>query len=113
MLPKRVEGSKRREDLDSEICEGLRQQVGDVGHTSAMMQLASGTQARPFNLNQQMLKRRSRSSEGGQIVRELKSIREGKVLGRRQRSMVGSSLDSEGAGGGDAAREGARDVWSP
>ena len=28
---RRVKGSKRREDLDSEICEGLRQQFGDVG----------------------------------------------------------------------------------
>ena len=36
-IARRVEGSKSRENLDSEICEGLRQQVGDVGHTSAMM----------------------------------------------------------------------------
>ena len=36
-IARKVEGSKLREDMDSEICEGLRQQVGDVGHTSAMM----------------------------------------------------------------------------
>ena len=30
-IARRVEGSKRREDLDSEICEGLRQQVDDAG----------------------------------------------------------------------------------
>ena len=49
-IVRRVEGSKRREDLDSEICEGLRQRVGDVGHTSAMMHMTSGTQVRPFDL---------------------------------------------------------------
>ena len=42
-IARRVEGSNRREDLDSEICEGLLQQVGDVGYTSAMMHMASGT----------------------------------------------------------------------
>ena len=29
-IARKVEGSKRREDLDFEICEGLRQQVGDA-----------------------------------------------------------------------------------
>ena len=65
-----VEGSKRREVVDSEILQGLRQQVGDAGH----MHMASGTQTRPFDLTP----RRSRRSEGGQIVQELNSIREGK-----------------------------------
>ena len=32
LFARRVGGSKRREDLDSETCEGLRQQVGDIGH---------------------------------------------------------------------------------
>ena len=77
-IARRVEGSKRQEDLDSEICEGLRQQVGDVGHASSTMHLASGTQARPFDLTLQILRRRSRRREGGQIVQELNSIREGK-----------------------------------
>ena len=77
-IARKVEGSKLREDLDSEICEGLRQQVGDVGHTSAMMHVASGTQVRPFDLTPQILKRRSGRSEGGQIVQELNAIREGK-----------------------------------
>ena len=77
-IARRVEGSKRPEDLDSEICEFLRQQVGDVGHTSATMHLTSGTQARPLDLAPQILKKRSRRSEGGQIVQELNSIREGK-----------------------------------
>ena len=49
-VARRAQGSKRREDLDSEICEGLRQKVGDVGHTSATMHLTSGTQARPLDL---------------------------------------------------------------
>ena len=35
-------------------------------------------QARPFDLTPQMLKRRSRRSEGGQIAQELNSTREGK-----------------------------------
>ena len=74
-IARRVEGPKRREDLDSEICEGLRQQVGGVGHTSATMHMTSGT------LDPQILKRRSRRSEGGQIVQELNSIREGKYWG--------------------------------
>ena len=77
-IARRVEGSKRRENLDSEICEGLRQQVDDVGHTSAVMHLASGAQARPVDLTPQVLKRRSRRSEGGQMVQELNSIREGR-----------------------------------
>ena len=77
-IARKVEGSKLREDLDSEICEGRRQQVGDEGHTSAMVHMASGTQVRPFDLTLQILKRRSRRSEGGQIVQELNSIREGK-----------------------------------
>ena len=49
-IARRLEGSKRREDLDSDICEGHRQQVGDVGHTSAMMHMASGTPVRPLDL---------------------------------------------------------------
>ena len=57
---------------------GLRQEVGDAGHTSAMMHLPSGTQARPVDLTLQILKRRRRKSEGGQIVQELNSVREGK-----------------------------------
>ena len=77
-IARRVEGSKCREDLDSKVCEGLRQQVGDEGHTSATMHMASGTQARPFDVIPQILKGRSRRSEGGQIVQELNSIREGK-----------------------------------
>ena len=77
-IARRVEGSKTRENLDSEICEGLRQQVDDAGHTSAMMHLPSGTQARPVDLTPHILKKRSRRSEGGQIVQELNSIREGK-----------------------------------
>ena len=78
-VARRVEGSKRREDLDSEICEGLRQKVGDVGHTSAMVHMASGTQVRPFDFDPPptpILKRHSRRSEGGQIVQELNSIRD-------------------------------------
>ena len=42
-IARRVEGSKSRENLDSEICEGLRQEVGDAGHTSAMMHLSPAT----------------------------------------------------------------------
>ena len=75
-IARRVEGSQRREDLDSDICEGLRQQVGDVDHTYALVHMASGTQVRPFDLMPQTLKRRSRRSEGGQIVQELNSIRD-------------------------------------
>ena len=77
-IARRVEGSERRENLDSEICEGLRQQVGNVGHTSDMIHLASGTPVRPLDLTPQILKRCSRKSEGGQIVQEPNSIREGK-----------------------------------
>ena len=77
-IARKVEGTNRRENLDAEICEGLRQQVGDAGHASSTMHMASGTQARPFDLTPQILKRRSRRSEGGQIVQELNSSREGK-----------------------------------
>ena len=47
---RKVEGSNRRENLDSEICEGLRHKVGDAGHASSTMHMASGTQVRPFDL---------------------------------------------------------------
>ena len=60
LIARRVEGSKSRENLDSEICEGLRQQVDDAGHTSAMMHLPSGTQVRPVDMTPQILKKRSR-----------------------------------------------------
>ena len=96
-IARKVEGSKLREDLDSEIFEGLRQQVGDVGHTSAMMHMASGTQVRPLDLTPQILKRRSRRSEGGTDRAGAEFDPRGKVLGRRQRRMVGSILGSEGA----------------
>ena len=52
--------------------------VGNAGHAPSTMHMASGTQVRPFDLSPQILKRRSRKSEGGQIVQELNSIREGK-----------------------------------
>ena len=77
-VARKVEGTNRRENLDSEICEGLRQQVDDADRASSTMHTASGTQVRPFDLTPQILKKRSRRSEGGQIVQELNSIREGK-----------------------------------
>ena len=40
--------------------------------------LASGTKVRPFDLTLQIMKKRSRRSEGGQIAQELNSTREGK-----------------------------------
>ena len=43
-----------------------------------MMHMASGTQARPFDMTPQILKKRSRRSEGGQIVQEVNSTRVGK-----------------------------------
>ena len=52
-IARRVEGSKRREDLDSAICKGLRQQVDDADHASSTMHTASGTQVRPFDLTPQ------------------------------------------------------------
>ena len=93
---RKVEGTNRRENLDSEICEGLRQKIGDADHASSTMHMTSGTQVRPFDLTPQILKKRSRRSEGGQILQEVNSIRE-KVLGRCQRRMVGSRLGSQGA----------------
>ena len=77
-LTRKVERVNRRENLDSVICEGLRQQVGDACHASSTMHIASGTQVRQFDLTPQIRKKRSRRSEGGQIVQELNSIREGK-----------------------------------
>ena len=75
-LARRVEGSKRRENLGSEICEGRPQQVGDVGHTSAVILLVSETQASSVDLTPHTLKRRSRRSESGQIVQVVNSIRQ-------------------------------------
>ena len=77
-IARKVEGTNRRENLDSEICEGLRQQIGHADHASSTMHIASGTQVNPLDLTPQILKKRSRRSEGGQIVQELNSIREGK-----------------------------------
>ena len=53
ILPDGWKDPNVEEDLDSEIRECLRQQVGDVGHTSAMMHVASGTQVRPLRLDLQ------------------------------------------------------------
>ena len=77
-IARKVEGTNRRENLDSEICECPRQQIGDAGHASSTMHIASGTQVRPFDLTPQILKKRSRRSECGQILQELNSIQEGK-----------------------------------
>ena len=77
-IARKVEGTNRRENLDSEIRDGLWQRVGDADHASSTVHTASGTQVRPFDLTPQILKKRSRRSEGGQIVQELNSIREGK-----------------------------------
>ena len=71
-IARKVEGADRRENLDSEICEGLRQQVGDAGYASSTMHIASETQVKPFDLTPQILKK------GSRIVQELNSIREGK-----------------------------------
>ena len=43
-IARKVEGTNCRENLDSEICEGLRQQIGDADHASSTMHTASGTQ---------------------------------------------------------------------
>ena len=96
-IARRVEGSTHRENLDSEIGEGLRQQIGDAGHTSSLVHTSSGTQARPFDLTSQILKWGSRRSEGGQIVQELNSIHEGKYWDDAKTKTVGSNLGSEGA----------------
>ena len=50
-IARKVEGTNRRENLDSEIWEGLRQQVDDAD-------TASGTHVRPFDLTPQILKDR-------------------------------------------------------
>ena len=49
-MASRVEGSKRRENLDSEICEGLRQQVSDVDHAVLLMHLANEARTGPIDL---------------------------------------------------------------
>ena len=59
-ISRKVEGTNRRENLRSARVFGNR--------------LAT----HPLDLTPQILKRRSRRSEGGQIVQELNSIREGK-----------------------------------
>ena len=79
-IARKVESTNRHENLDSEIREGLWQQVGDADHASSTMHTASGTQVKPLDLTPQILKKRSRGSESGQIVQELNSIRVGKCL---------------------------------
>ena len=70
-IARKVEGTTRRQ-------KGLRQQFGDAGHASSTMHIASETKVKPFDLTPQILKKRSRRSEGGQILQELNSILEGK-----------------------------------
>ena len=77
-IARKVEGTNRRENLDSEIRQGLRQQIGDADYASSTMHIASGTQVRPFDLTPQILKKCSRRSEVGHILQELNPIREGK-----------------------------------
>ena len=50
-IARKVEGTNRRENLDSEICEGLRQQIGDTDHASSTKHIASRTQVNPFRLD--------------------------------------------------------------
>ena len=64
ILPERWKAPIVARVWTSEICDCLRQQVGDAGYASSTMQ--------PFDLTN-----RSRRSEGGQIVQELNPIREG------------------------------------
>ena len=45
-IAKRVEGCTRRTRLDSENCEGLSQEAGDVDHTAALMHVANGAHLR-------------------------------------------------------------------
>ena len=78
---RKVEGTNSRKNLNSEICGGLRQQIGDADHASSTMHMASGTQVRPFDLTLQIVKKRSRRSEGGQILREVNSILERESTG--------------------------------
>ena len=69
-------GSNRREN---EICEGLRQQVGDAGHASSTMHIRHDALAE-WNTSQALRldPPNTERSEGGQIGQELSSIREGK-----------------------------------
>ena len=50
-IARKVEGANRRENLDTEICEGLRQQVGDAGYVSSAMHIASETTIQAFRLD--------------------------------------------------------------
>ena len=70
-IARKAEGTNCRENLDSEICEDRRQQIGDADHASSTMHKASGTQVKPLDLTPQIMRKRSRRSEGGQIVQEL------------------------------------------
>ena len=65
LIARKVEGTNRRENLDSEICEGLRQQIGDADAHSK------------WNASQ-TLRLDTPNTEDAQIVQELNSIREGK-----------------------------------
>ena len=77
-IARKVESTNRHENLDSQLREGLWQQAVDADHGSSTMHTASRTQVKPLDLTPQILKKRSRRSEGGQIVQELNSSREGK-----------------------------------
>ena len=92
-----VEGTDRRRNLNSEICEGLRQQVGDADHASSTMRVGSGTQVRPFDLTLQILKSAVGGVKVDRFVQELNSIREGKYWDDAKRRMFGSRLGSKGA----------------
>ena len=85
-----VEGSIRREILDSEICEGLRQQVSDVEHEVVMMYLANEARTSSIDMTPQVMKKHSRRTTSGQIVQELTSNRDGKYWD----DVRGGSLDT-------------------
>ena len=77
-IARRVEGSKRREDLDSEICEGSSATCCRCGLHICHDAHGEWNTGQAFDLTPQILKRRSRRSECGQIVQEVNSTRVGK-----------------------------------
>ena len=77
---------------------------------SSTMHIASETQVRPFDLTPKILKNRSRMSDGGQIVQELNSIREGKHWDDAKGGWLDPVLVRKAREEGDAVRKEARGV---
>ena len=110
-IASRVEGPKRRENLDSEVCEGLRKQASDTDHRAVLMHLANEARISPIDLTPQVLTKHSRRTEYRWTNLAGTEFHPGRVsIGTTPGEAGWTPSDWQGSGRGYAVREEARRV---